>query len=303
MEQAQPIEQTQESDGVVDIKTALDNSAPVPERSPAEDWRESLPDDIRTWDEAQNADNSDKFWDQLRNQRSLIGQSLRVPGPDATPEAWEQFYAKLSSKTDRVMPKPDPTDEGQMAALYKALGRPDEASGYELSEELPGVDPERLGFLKNAAHKAGLTNKQFSDALTEIARADAEQMQQYHEHVQAGVKELRGEWATAFDERVEAGKTVAEKLGAPPELIEALSQGTANAQTQRFLWNVAKAIGTEPANLPTREGVQGGIDRGEALSQAQEILEKMITIPPGDPQYEHLMAKRLKLMEIAGGGD
>jgi hypothetical protein len=73
------------------------------------------------------------------NAESLIGNSVRVPGADATAEDWEKFYAKA--------------------------GRPEKADGYEfaLPEGLPETVPYDAEFaseFKTWAHEAGLSPRQ-----------------------------------------------------------------------------------------------------------------------------------------------
>ena len=59
------------------------------------DWREALPENVRGWDEAQNADSADAFFKQIGDLRSHLGNSIRVPSDDAGDDTRKEFFEKL----------------------------------------------------------------------------------------------------------------------------------------------------------------------------------------------------------------
>ena len=65
--------------------TTEDSSVAVTEETGQEvnnDWRTSLPESVQTWEEVQTSQDADSFWNQLSNQRALIGRSVQVPGAE-----------------------------------------------------------------------------------------------------------------------------------------------------------------------------------------------------------------------------
>jgi hypothetical protein len=62
------------------------------------DWKTSLPEPVQGWDEVKNSDTPDKFWDQVTNMRSHLGQSIRIPGQDAGDDDWKAFNEKMIAK-------------------------------------------------------------------------------------------------------------------------------------------------------------------------------------------------------------
>ncbi len=100
---------------------------------------EGLSDDNRRVADAKGWDSADKIVESYRNLESKIGDSLRPPGDDASPEEWQAFYGRL--------------------------GRPDTATDYEfampdgLTEDFP-YDAESAGRFAEWAHEAGLSPRQ-----------------------------------------------------------------------------------------------------------------------------------------------
>ena len=98
-----------------------------------------LSDDNRQVAEAKGWADADKVVESYRNLEAKIGDSLRPPGDDATPEEWQAFYGKL--------------------------GRPETPSGYEfqmphgLTEDFP-YDAESAEHFAEWAHEAGLSPRQ-----------------------------------------------------------------------------------------------------------------------------------------------
>ena len=116
----------------------------------------ALPESVRDWDEAKNSETPEMFWDRLSNLRSKFGTGLFKPGEDAGTEDWGKFSNKaIELSGDRLMPRPDLEDAEQRDALYKTLGRPDDASGYEFAEVEGGdLSAERKTFVSDLAFKA-----------------------------------------------------------------------------------------------------------------------------------------------------
>lgn len=95
--------------------------------------------DTRTWLEKRGVKGVDDLAKTAHEQSKLLGNAIRVPGKDATPEEREAFLNKL--------------------------GRPEKVDGYEfkppenLPETLP-YDGERAASFKGLAHQIGLTQTQ-----------------------------------------------------------------------------------------------------------------------------------------------
>jgi hypothetical protein len=75
----------------------------------------------------------------------------------------EEFMGADKAGRGVVLPR-DNDDTAAFDAIYKAMGRPDEAAGYELGNLLQGeaVDENFMGLMSQAMHGAGLSKGQAS---------------------------------------------------------------------------------------------------------------------------------------------
>jgi hypothetical protein len=266
----------------------------------AADWRESLPETVREWKEVQDSDAPEKFWSQVENMRSYVGQSLRVPGPDAPEDDWNKFYTKVNERAgNRLMAKPDPTDQASLDAVYNALGRPEAADAYELGELPMELEPDRVQMLKQSAHAAGLTNKQFQTLLAQVTEVDAAAMQAQETKIKESVNAVRQEWGQAFDHKMDTIQRTLTHTGAPQQVIDAIQAGGVDGATLRWFDKLAKSLGGESINADNRDTPAGLPTALEARAQADEIMRKMQNMAPGDPDYQRLAEKRLKLIELS----
>ena len=95
-------------------------------------WKGTLPDSVKDWNEVKEAKSADSFWEQMQNMRSFMGQSIRVPGEDASKDDKAAFNTKLMEKVPSLMQKPDFDNDEVMQAFYSQMGRPEEAEVYDL---------------------------------------------------------------------------------------------------------------------------------------------------------------------------
>jgi hypothetical protein len=232
------------------------------------DWRENLkkvaPEYVANWDEFKNADSPEKFFDQIKNHRSMLGQSVRIPSQDAGPEQMAEFYRKIQTKVPGLMRTPDPDDDDQVRDALAKIGAPEKMEDYVTDAQL---DPEMLGFHKSVAHEAGLTKKQFNALTKKMAERTQAQTEAQVAAKSADVALLRGEWGQAFEQRVDMCARIAEKTGAPPALVDAIKKGEADSTTMRWLHSLGNQFGKEGLNfsngaapVDTPYDIQGKID-------------------------------------------
>jgi hypothetical protein len=125
----------------------------------------------------------------------LIGNSVRVPGKDATPEDWEKFFARLPD--DRRAPP--------------------SADGYEFAppanmpEDVP-YSNEFAEWFKAAAHKAGVSKGQAKALHDEFVGMSIATTQASTEARQeAGLKALEETWGPSTEGRFKANVEFADK--------------------------------------------------------------------------------------------
>ena len=180
-----------------------DNTTEPQTTEPAQpDWREGIAEDIR-----QASDLSD------------------VSG--VSDLAVKYLALKRTAGADMfALPK---TDE-ETAAVFKKLGTPESADGYELpafgdvSEEDKGAVDEMDGVLKRAAFGANLTKAQlakFRDAFYQESKTqfDAEKAKTDAEHAKVE-QELRAEFGASFDSRIRDFVQICDSVGMTDALRE-----------------------------------------------------------------------------------
>lgn len=234
------------------------------------DWRENLtkvaPEYVTEWDEFKNADSPEKFFDQLKNHRSMIGQSVRIPGSEAGEEQLSEFYNKLQSKVPGLMRTPNPDDPNQVRDVFSKLGLPEKPDDYNVAENI-GIDSETLGAYRALAHEAGLTKAQFNKFISDLGGRSKQSAEQTDAQRKEDIAGLRGEWGAAFEQRAGICAKVAQRTGAPEGLCQAIEKGEADSKTMKWLYSLSTQMGSEGMNftdsqaaLPTPADIQGTID-------------------------------------------
>lgn len=147
---------------------------------------DSLPEDLREEPSLQDFQDVSSLAKSYVHAQKLVGHDkLPLPNSDDDELAWNEVYSRL--------------------------GRPEDASGYEIG----GPDPEEDGFeldesaaekFKEAAHKAGLNPKQAQEMmdfnLDFIRGVKAEASQALERRYDASVAELRKELGATYDEKI-----------------------------------------------------------------------------------------------------
>lgn len=257
------------------------------------DWREALPAEFR---DAPFFKGDGRTPEQVRadleNAASWQGNSIRIPGPDATEQARQEFIRKAIEKLPGMMPVPDYDNQDEVLAK---LGKPEEPSKYKLPEEL---DDNTKMTLRQRAFDAGLTQKQL-DKLVAAELSNTSLAQEAREAAQkAAREELKTDWGAAMEDRLRDVESLLEAEGAPELLKERFKAGDLDAATTKWLYGIVES-GAERAEVAEQEsGRTGKLTPLEARSQAQEIWEQLYTMKATDPRYNDLKAKRRELIEM-----
>lgn len=238
------------------------------------------------------------------DQQHYLGNSIRVPGPDATDEDRAKFHEKLLNNAPDLMLKPNAEDEQAMETLFQQMGRPEKASEYEV--EIPeGLEfpQERLDLIKDLAYKNGLSRRQLKGVLDELNAHDLQQESAAAEFLQNSQKELANEWGVMYDKHMDATRGMLEKTGAPKQLVDAMEAKALNADTIKWLHSLNKQLGTEGIEISNQDSQGNGMYAPEeAAARADEIFNKMMDLPESDPQYARLMKKRHDLIKMSHAG-
>lgn len=147
----------------------------APQDSGLQESSFSVPETYAEKGWAQNIKSHDDLWSQFANAQELIGKRpAGIPTSESPEEDWNKFY--------------------------QALGRPDDASGYELSlrEGLELPEGIELGEYENKAreffHKLGLPADKANEAWNDYLSMELESVQASQQAMQERQKELDAEY-------------------------------------------------------------------------------------------------------------
>jgi hypothetical protein len=237
-------------------------------------WRDALPDDIKASSTLADVKTVESLAKQFIDQAKHLGTSLRLPSENASDEDVTRFQSTLMEKVPSLMFKPDETNAEQMDLLLKQLGRPDEVDGYNVEADLKGYKPDedQVKFLKEAAHKAGLTKKQYEMVIGSIFTRDSDATSHAKDALSDSRTSLMKDWGMAFDQRNEQATNMLKKTGAPASLIKAAEDGTIGSDTLKWAYEMVTSLGGEHLEINGQRGDEAKMTPAEAKSQIGEIM-------------------------------
>jgi hypothetical protein len=277
-----------EGDGIKPGSNA-DGNSPAP--GAPEEWLKTLPEDLRVDPALKDFKDTASLAKAFRDTKAMVGTSIRPPGPEASPEQKKEFVDKiLKADPNLIYMAPDAPKEA-VDALWTKLGRPGKPEDYKLD------GTETPAELRALAAQAGLTQAQFK-VLAETTKAQADAQQKA---LEAGWGALKTEWGMAFQEKVAAVAAVAAKLGVPKEAIDALGQGKWDPAQVKIWANVAKAIGSSPAEIAGQQGGAGStaITPAEAEARIAEIMQNKAFFDESNPANKALREKFMEYLKLA----
>lgn len=179
-------------------QTSAETSAENTAQETANDWRASLPDDLKSAKSLQSIKSVEDLAKGFVNAQSVIGRRFE----DLTPEQVKEYYS--------------------------TLGTPESPDGYELkAPEGAQVNPELESWYKEKAHEYGIpkesAEKLFNDYI-ELENSQLGEMQQLSElKAQENIEQLKKDFGPAFDERVTLANRALKEFGGD-EAVQAINE-------------------------------------------------------------------------------
>lgn len=169
---------------------------------------------------------------QQTQQATQQPAGLSLPGKDATPEQWSEFYGKL--------------------------GRPEKSSDYGLKVR-DGEDPAFVGQVGEVMHKYGLTKEQAVGLQADLM-AKADERLAAHEQARVAAldakntaeqAELKSELGERFDGQIELAKRAVRQFAGNEEaadIITAIEDKIGYKATMKFFMGIGAGLGEHDAN-------------------------------------------------------
>ena len=273
--------------------------APAAQPAPANDWRASLPEDIRDNPSLRDIKDVGNLAKSYLHAQKLVGMDrsklLTVPGDDAEPEQWNEFYSKV--------------------------GRPADPKDYALPVDkvewdatVPRDEAMEQWFTKTA-HEAGLTPRQaeklFTSYVDQLKSAGQGMTQMLQQSYEQNVQALKTEWGMTYEKNVEAADAVIDKLGVPEfrQLLDAVAPGVGRLGDHpalvKALYKVASIMG-EDSVTDRGKSENFAYSPGEAKQEiARRMGDKsfMEAYLKGDhPNHKFAVDEMARLHRAAGSG-
>ena len=265
-------------------------------------WRDSLSDELKAHKGLADVKDVSSLAQQFIDGQAMIGQSIRIPGPEAGDDATKAFYVKLAEKVPGLIRTPNVEDAESMSALYKTLGRPDAAIGYEHPE---GMDATKMQDFANLAHGLGLSKTQYGKMVSALHNMSVTQSESTSQEFIANTRALKMEWGIVYEDNLQLVDAVMKGTGAPKEMLELAANGKLPAEAAKWLHNIGKQLGTEGINFSKDEHTSR-VTPSEAKARVEEIMNDRKG-PYWDGQHPQHMEYVQRVVDLnraaaAGGG-
>ena len=238
------------------------------------DWRSMISEDLRESPTLKDFKDIDSLAKSYVHTKSALGNSIRIPGEDAGEDARREFAEKLMKSAPNLMMRPDFDNPDQSKEFFRTLGMPETPDAYKFPE-VEGIEmPEDRGnALRQAAHEAGITTKQFEKVMKHALELDAKSMQDYQSTLQQELAGLKQEWGNAYDQNFNKAALIAQKTGAPQNLVDAIGKGQVGADTIKWLHSLAGKFGNEGREFIEQQESQSDVMvPAEAKERINEIM-------------------------------
>lgn len=263
-------------------------------------WRDNLSDELKEHKGLADVKDVNSLAQQFIDGQAMIGQSIRIPGPEAGDEAMTAFYTKLGEKVPGLIRTPDVDNEESMQALYNTLGRPENAEGYEHPE---GMDATKMKEFAELSHSLGLSKSQYGKMAAALHEFTVQQQEAATEAQLAATRELKMEWGIVYEDNLKMVDAVMKGTGAPPEMLELAANGKLPAAAAKWLHNIGQQLGTEGINFSKDEHTSR-VTPSEAKARVAEIMGDRAG-PYWDsahPQHKEYVQRVVDLNRAAAAG-
>jgi hypothetical protein len=258
------------------------------------DWKQSLPEPLRDAPFFAKATSVDAVLADIKNAAQHMGNSIRIPGPDASAEDRAAFRKKAAERIGELMEVPNPDDEEGYKTVLKKLG------ALEKAEDYPSFDGEVSDDLRQLAAEAGMTKKQYEAFFGKLTASQKEAVLAQQAAQQEAIAPLKAEWGAAFDKRIADTADILLKAGAPEQVIQGLSTQTMTPDAIKWLYDVGQKL-APPGSVIAAQGKTpdaSALTPAEIQAQITDIQRNADYRDTRSPNQKYLVQKMVKLQEM-----
>ena len=264
-----------------------------------EDWRTQLPADLQEAPQLKDVKDVGALAKQFVDQQRYLGNSIRIPGEDASPEQRQDFLAKLHKHADgKLVPMPNPEDPEAMAAFWGSVGVPSDHNNYTIDDSVD-FDADRLDTWKKEAKKYGLTQKAFRQFVNDQLVVQKEQAEKGRQLQNQDMQELQTDWGQATQARLNDIQKFAQVMDLPKNFQEALADNQVGSQWLKPLWRIIEQFGGmgEGKEVAFQPGGSIPDSPAELKAKIAEIEANPALMDQRHPQHKVLVQKRFELFK------
>ena len=213
----------------------------------------------------------DEFIKGAVDTASRVGNSIRVPGPDAPAEDVTGFYQKLISLDSKLMEKPDLTGGDQTETFYQSIGKPSKAEDYVMPDGIK-LPAETQTQMKEVGFNSNMTQANFKTWATDIDARNTTTLDGLTHAAETDKGALKTKWGLAYDERSAAARKV---LADTPGLYNGREFESLNAADVESLYAINTMLTGKGPQLHDQPGAHiDTIDTAEAERRIDEMARK-----------------------------
>lgn len=266
----------------------------------AQSWRDALPEDLRDSPTIKDINSVEDLTKSFISTQKMIGNSVRIPSEDASPEDRLSFYEKLDANGIGVVPK----DEGEAftALRNKTLGVTDDIDISPFATE-DFDDSAALDELKEFAKETGMPAK----FVQELYSRRADELKTNLEAQAAAMEEagnaLHKEFGEGLAQAIELGTSALQEFN--DDGINAMLEETGlnnNPTMLKLLAKVGAAL-AEPSSGFGRQTPNVGMSPDDAADQIADVMANKAHAYHDRNHPDHVKAveKMARLFRIKAG--
>lgn len=265
-------------------------------------WYSGLaPEGTELPDFVKNAPDFPAFVKTAEELKAYQGDSLRIPGPEASDEDRTAFQTKLTERVPGVYYMPDPENADQIKALQRKLGAPEDGNGYTFTPPEGGdLDEAMTAQYRNWANDLDMTQKQ-ADGIykrfNEYQLAAIGALKNGHDEK---ITALKAEWGVTFPDKVKKIDHLVSKYAGTEGFRTELAAGNVPPHILKMFSQMADGLLGEGMQMVGTGGqAPAGLQPEEAKARAAECRNHAAFLDEAHPEHKAMVAKHLEYMKQA----
>ena len=225
--------------------------------------------------------------------KAMVGNSIRIPGPDAGDEARNDYIQKLINNDPELMMKPDFSNKEQSQEFFRTIGLPAEFSKYENPEGMALPDDVEAE-MRELLYQAKVPQAGYEKIMAAFSDRQNQANTMNEEMFTSDQSSLKEKWGMATDDRLAAAKQANEEFY-PGRQFDTLS-----AKERESLYNISTAMTGKGAQVAGQAGgtPKDAITPDEANRRAEELMTRARKNTNNELTREEVMALMKEGMDL-----